>query len=549
MSLSYKCGYLRGRASLLLAACVSLSLPMLCQNPANGGQISGTVSGPNGSPLVGAQVVLDSNSSSAEQKHTATDKAGQYVFSGLPLGAYKLSVSASGFQDSETKIVFLTSAKAIANLTLSPLASGQDPKGVTPLQDTPPAFSPAGARGAIAPSGYASGLSSEETAHARASANALETSLFSTLAGGAQVDCSHESVLLHDVEESPHDFAPNHALGVFYLSHGDYSRAIQYLGAAHSIVPGDFTNSRDLALAMIGGSHGSDAAALLEPLMPDHASDSTLLRLLAFAYRSAGENKKSIAAFRKAALSDAGVDNQYDCGVGLLQLGALKEALELFTGATRTHPESARLWLGLGITDRLLDHRDEAISALLHSAEADSDFLPPLTLLAELSSLSDPSKADLRRRIAGYLVAHPEDAEAHFAYALVLRKQSRPQEHDNSVQEIGAQLKRALQLNPRTARAYFLLADVEAEGNNVSGAIDELVEGLKLEPDNARAHYRLSLLYRRSGRQEAASKEMESFLSLHGKPGDADSDDATLDRAMRTIQPVPAQRGCGPKPE
>jgi tetratricopeptide (TPR) repeat protein len=552
MSLPYAYDNRKYSAAFFFAACFLSSLPMLCQVPARSGQISGTVAGLNGLPVVGGQVVLQSSSSRVEPRRTGTDKAGQYSFAGLSLGAYKLSASASGFRDSETKIVILTSANAIADLTLIPLDSGgADSKAGSASQKSPPAFSPAGVRGTTAPSGYSSGLSAEETANIRSSADALQTTLFNTLTGGVQVDCSQEPVLLHDVEKAPHDFAPNHALGAFYISHGDYSKGIQYLGAARSIAPADFTNSRDLAVAMIGSGHGSDAASLLEQLLLDHGSDSILLRLLAFAYRSAGETEKSIAAFHKAAASDGGIENQYDCGIGIIQLGSFSQALDLFAGATKTHSESARLWLGLGIAEHLLDHRQEAVSALLRSADADPDFLPPLALLAELSILSDQTKADLRRRIAGYLVAHPEDADAHFAYALALSKQAEPEENGNSRQEIASQLKRALQLNPRMARAHFLLGDIETKAGNLPGAIDEFVQGLKLESGNAQAHYRLSLLYRRNGQQESARQEMESFQALNGKGGDDASAGAagTLSFAMPLIQPVPAQPGCGLKPE
>jgi len=537
---------------LLCTACLFAPLSVLCQSSARSGQISGTVTGLNGSLVVGAQVVLQFNSSRAEQRQTRTDNAGKYSFTRLGYGAYKLSASASGFRDSETKIVMLTSANAVVDLALTPLESGgEDPKAGSAPQKSPPVFSPAGVRGTTAPSGYSSGLSNEEAAHVRASANALETTLFNTLAGGAQADCSQEPVLLHDVEKAPHNFAPNHALGAFYLSHGDYSKGIQYLGAAHSLAPEDFFNSRDLAVAMIGGDRGSDAAALLEQLLRDHGSDSTLLRLSAFAYRSTGENEKSVAAFQKAAVSDSGVDNQYDCGIGLIQVGALTPALELFAGATKTHSESARIWLGLGIAEHLLDHKQEAVSALLRSSDADPDFLPPLALLAELSILSDQTKADLRRRIAGYLIVHSGDGDAHFAYALALSKQAQSEENGNSGQEIVSQLKRALQLNPQMARAHFLLGDIEAKANNLPGAIDEFVQGLKVEPGNAQAHYRLSLLYRRNGQQETASQEMDAFQALHGKPGDEATAGAasTFSFTMPSTQSVPAQHSCGLTPE
>lgn len=551
MSLSHAYENRRYLGVLLCAACLLSPLPVLCQNLARSGQISGTVTSVNGSPVVGAQVVLQSSSSRSEQRRTGTDKAGQYSFSRLSYGTYKLSASASWFRDSETKIIILTSANASADLALTPLESGEeDSKAGRASQKSPPVFSPAGVRGTTAPSGYSSGLSNEEAVHVRATADALETTLFNTLAGAAQFDCSQEPVLLHNVGKAPHDFAANHALGAFYLSHGDYSKAIQYLGAARSRAPADFTNSRDLVVAMIGAGHGSDAAALLEQLLLDHESDSTLLRLLAFAYRSSGENEKSVAAFQKAAASDSGVENQYDCGVGLIQLGALTPALDLFSGAAKAHSESARLWLGLGIAEHLLDHKQEAVSALIRSSDADPDFLPPLAVMAELSILSDQTRADLRRRIAGYLVAHPEDGDAHFAYALTLSKQGQIEEKGNSGPEIASHLKRALQLNPQMARAHFLLGDIEAKANNLPGAIDEFVQGLNLEPGNVQAHYRLSLLYRRNGQQETASQEMDAFQALHGKPGDKDLDaTGTSSVTMRSIQPAPAQRGCGLTPD
>jgi tetratricopeptide (TPR) repeat protein len=209
------------------------------------------------------------------------------------------------------------------------------------------------------------------------------------------------------------------------------------------------------------------------------------------------------------------------------------------------------LWLGLGIAEQLLDHRQESVSALLRSADADPDFLPPLALLAELSILSDQAKADLRRRIAHYMVAHPDNADAHFAYAHVLSKQAQPEENGTARQEIASHLKRALALNPQMARAHFLLGDIETNANNLSGAMDEFVHGLKLDPGNAQAHYRLALLYRRNGQQESARREMEAFQELHGKPGDENSASATgtTSFTMPSIQPVSAQRGCGLKPE
>ena len=542
----------RFRGSWLFAAYLFVSFPLLSQSQTTIGEISGTVTGPNGSILAGAHVVLSTTSSSADQKQTETDRKGRYSFTGLPTGAYKVTASATGFLGSGVRIVFLTSSTATADLTLSPLQTGQvESRTGNPVPGSPPAFTAAGVRGTIAPSGYASGLSSEETFQVQATANALEATFFSRLIDGARVDCNQESILLHKLENAPDEFAANHALGDFYLGHGDYSKAILYLDAARSLVPSDFTNSRDLAMALIGAGRGSDAASLLERVLLDGGPGSTLFKLLGYAYWSGGQNEKSIAAFLKAAAIDPGIENQYESGLGLIQLGALKEALDLFSVATKTHPESARSWLGLGIAEHLLFHKQEAVTALLRSAEGDADFFPPLALLAELSGLPDETQADLLRRIAGYLTAHPKDAEAHFAYALVLSKQAPPAAGGNSRQEVTIHLKRAVGLNPKMARAHFLLGAMEAEANNSPGAIKEFVEVVRLEPGNARAHYRLSLLYHRNGQQEDARREMDTYRAIHDKRGGEDLADGNVTHSigMSLFETVSGQRGCGLKTE
>src|SRR5579863_923756 len=205
---------------LLFAGFLIPCFPALCQDSARIGNISGTVADRNGSPLALAQVVLYSSPSGAERERTETDKAGRYSFSGLPFGAYKLRASASGFQGSEAKMVILASANAGEDLTLTPLESGkEESKADSASQRSAPAFSVAAARGTTAPSGYSTGLSNEETAQVRASV--AGTPLFNILSGETQIDCDQEPALLRDIEKAPHDFAPNHALGAFYLSHGD----------------------------------------------------------------------------------------------------------------------------------------------------------------------------------------------------------------------------------------------------------------------------------------------------------------------------------------
>jgi tetratricopeptide (TPR) repeat protein len=536
---------------VLLFACCTLAPRHLLAQAANTAQISGQVSSSAGAAVAGAQVVVRSNESGIELHRTMTGTQGSYTFSGLPLGAYKLSANAPGFRDSASRLVILGAASASVNLTLSPMDAGTSGPGqptqpAAEAEPSPLVFSPAGVRGSIAPSGYSTGLSSEETARVRSRAEELDTSLFAALASpAANAGCALEPALRNAVQQAPRDAAANHALGAFYLGHGDYAQAIRSLEAARAATPGDRANTIDLALAFIGAKRASDAAVLLEPLVAGSGADATLLRLLALADEASGQPDKATALYERAAAADSSAPSQYSCGIGLIHLGANAKARSLFASAAAAHPESARLLLGLGIAEHILEHKDAAVTALLRASDADSNDLAPLSLLSELADLPAPTQADLRRRVVAYLVAHPDDAEAHFTYALTLSRRNSTEPEQETRQETTRQLQRALALNPRMARAHFLLGDNLADAGDLRAATEEFLAGLKLDPADAQAHYRLAQLYRRTGEQERSRHEIEEFRALRTKAGgDSSSSTAALALPLPVNLPIAAVPQC-----
>src|SRR2546428_11658038 len=85
--------------SLSIAFAFSLGLPSAGRGQSTAiAQVSGTVTDPSGSSVVGAQVTVTET-----EKHTVrpavTDALGKYTFPNLPVGPYKLEVKASGFKE------------------------------------------------------------------------------------------------------------------------------------------------------------------------------------------------------------------------------------------------------------------------------------------------------------------------------------------------------------------------------------------------------------------------------------------------------------------
>lgn len=109
----YLCSFLNFRSLLLL-----MSLPLLCvaissvawAQASASATISGTVTDPTGAVVTGATVEL-LNTANNEPRRQATNEAGQYTFTSVPSGEYKVAVTMNGFHRSVTSIIKVDGAR------------------------------------------------------------------------------------------------------------------------------------------------------------------------------------------------------------------------------------------------------------------------------------------------------------------------------------------------------------------------------------------------------------------------------------------------------
>lgn len=499
------------------------------------GEIAGTVSSADGKGLAGALVILSSSESDASLAQVRTDASGHFVLHDVKDGSYSLRAALPGYQQVEAKPLAVPSASATVDLILMPLANvdkgeASSSENIKSGERRLPAFSPAGIEGTIAPSGYSTGLSVEETSQVMDRVGDFNGDLLAGFAPPA-VDCDQEPQLRNAVQANPEGFGPNSAMGSFYLGHGEFLQSIGYLKRAFAAKPAETTNARALALAYLGAREYPDAIALLERLTAEDSTDSVTLRLLAMAYEAAGNASLAVAAWGRAATLDSGTENLFDCGIGMIGLGAAEEAAKLFTAATAAHPDSAKLWLGLGIAQDLRKQKADAVRALLRAVDLTPEYLPPYSFLAGLSGISAEADREIRRRLAALVVAQPESAPAHYDYALALWKQRLQSPEASTAAEIESELRMALAKDPKMIRAHFQLGVVYADSGDYGHAAAELREAVSLDPANAEAHYRLAQVYGRQRQTELAHQEMKEFLALHGTPAtDENSPEADLQK-------------------
>ena len=394
----------------------------------------------------------------------------------------------------------------------------------------PPTFTASGVQGTLAPSGYSAAGAAQDTSQAMRHAADLgqEDDLFPSQVGAA-LSCSQASRLLAAAQAQPTSFAANHALGVFYLYHRDFSHSLLYLRRAASIEPSDLATLRELALAYVGDKQYSQAIAILSAAAAAHRTDAALARSLAMAYEASGDPRSAIAAYQRAASMDASEQSQFASGVGLVRMGAADQAASLFSAASAAYPDSARLWMGLGVAQYLQQHKESALRSLMRATELDPSYLPSYSFLPLVYGVMPAADAEIKRRLGVLVVSHPESGDAHFDYALALLKERTQSADVVPAAEVATQLKLAIEKEPDLVDAHLQLGALYADANNYAEAIEEYRKTLQLEPENPQAHYRLSQMYRRNKQVALADDELGKFKALdaalpHG--GGGMSDDA-----------------------
>jgi tetratricopeptide (TPR) repeat protein len=477
----------------------------------NRGAIAGEVTDSQGKALPGVAVALSKAGDNPAIGAVLTSADGRYRFISLEYGEYRISLKKDGYQESVSDPIELKSESLEVNFTLRPLSpTSESPQGP---------FAASGLDGATAPSGYSAGASADDSALVMARLRGLQESDLSLLPAGARVpDCDRENDLVASARTHPQSFGSNHDLGVFYVEHGEVGKGLAYLRQASVVDPLDATNARWLALAYARTDQVPKAIALIRDLAGKRPLDADLALMLARLYNVAGDRPNAIAHYLLAANLDSGERHLFACGIGLLSLGSPEKASPLFLQAVARHPDSGRLWMGLGIAQDLADNKSEAVRSLMRAADEDPDYLPTYLFLAALSGAGKERDTQIIKRLEVLVVSHPESAEAHYDYALAFWRNRRLDPTARLNTQIEEQLKLAIAKDPEFSPAHLKLGTMYQEAGDLAGAAKELKRAVQLNPGDATAHYRLAQVYRRMNQAALAELELAQFKKIRHAP-------------------------------
>jgi len=278
------------------------------------------------------------------------------------------------------------------------------------------------------------------------------------------------------------------------------------------------------------GGHGSDTVlrtketlaketaslnreAAIQPNNNSHSSENGANAhvRLGEAAESEGRPLDAVREYQQAAELQPNEAHLFAWGADLLLHRAFEPAVEVFTKGYRLYPKSVRMLLGLSVATYDQGEMEEGKKLLLEACDLNPADPTPYLFLGKLQDVEKIEPPGWTERFKRFASLHPENALAHYYYAVALGKQE-PGNENTAMME--SELKKVIQIDPQLGSAYLELGVLYSQRKNYTEAVSELQKAIEITPLPAEAHYRLGQVYNHMGEAEKAGKEIEFFKQI-----------------------------------
>jgi tetratricopeptide (TPR) repeat protein len=300
--------------------------------------------------------------------------------------------------------------------------------------------------------------------------------------------CTEISVLSGDLDTAKTLFAS--------ISENDPTRPAAGIQVARLLYErGQASSAKDLLLAFVEqGVVSADLQTLLG-------------NCLEAEHKPAG----ALEAYRRAiGINPERVDSYHDPISLLLDVGKTDEALVLANRAMAMAPKDAKPWLWKGNVELRKHSYKHALESFARASQLDPSIADPILGKAAvyfISGQNDDAIAEYKTGIARF----PNDPRLYVAYASMLLSSPDSAQHLLEAQNL---LEKAAKLDPLSAEAHFQLGQLALQQSRLKDAEGELLLSLRSDASRSKTHFALSVVYRRTGRNDEAAKEFALFEQL-----------------------------------
>ncbi|MBV8513784.1 MAG: carboxypeptidase regulatory-like domain-containing protein [Acidobacteria bacterium] len=249
----------------------------------------------------------------------------------------------------------------------------------------------------------------------------------------------------------------------------------------------------------------------------------------------------AVREYERAARMYPSEQNYFDWGSELLLHKAAQPAVEVFTKGTSLHPQSARLFAGLGAAEYGVRSYEDAARSLCKASDLNSNEAAPYLFLGQMEKTVNAPLPCAEEKLAQFAELQPANAAANYYYAVSLIK--REQDTRSGADSRAAQtlLEKSVRLDPKYGAAYVELGALAFERGDFAQAIKYYRQAVAVSPQLSEAHYRLSLAYKRTGDDVSAKREMEMYQSAEkAESAKADEQNRDLKQFLVILKSPPA---------
>src|ERR1700688_420821 len=255
---------------------------------------------------------------------------------------------------------------------------------------------------------------------------------------------------------------------------------------------------------------------------------------LAEAAESEGRPLDAVREYQEAAELRPNESHLFAWGADLLLHRAFEPAIEVFTKGHRLYPDSVRMLLGLSVATYDQGAMEQGKKLLLEACDLNPGNPDPYLFLGQLQEAEKIEPPGWTERFKRFTGVHPENAFAHYYYAVALGKQ---ENSNQNLAVIESELKRAIEIHPQLGGAYLELGILDSQRKDYSEAISAFQKAIEITPLPAEAHYRLGQVYGHMGETEKANKEIELFKQIsEQKKSDADRERHKIQQFVYTLR-------------